>query len=550
MSNPGRDYDELIREFYDAWFRFHPDRALEAGVSGYEGLIGAVDDDDVGALESLLESLIVGLEEIDYQGLDESRRIDMEILFGACQEEHHQLLEQDWRHRDPLRFLPFRVLHQLVLTPQIELRNGLGVCLSRIPEYMRHARSQLSSFPELIPHPWVEAALLEGRHGLEYLTTLRDSALVRRICKNPAEIQSLCDAALAALVDFIHFLQEEVAHRAQGAIGCGEERFRRILHQRHSLSTDPARLTELVDGLFEACEQELEALAFDHNGERDPLAWLDELHLRSPLAQGDLLDFARDHSRSVSSFLDENGALMLPPRSRLKILEAPGDLQPGSCSPDYVAPMPGDPDLVGIIYLNLEGCSVSARLPAGLTGQCIRNGWTGRHLQNVIAAASPSAGSLVRRLNASATMEIGWPLYAEQLMFDLGFSRRPEESFVRLIERARRLQLARIDIGIHAGSMDAESALRLLDDLPAVSPRQGAIALMEVSRAPGSAVAGVLGWRMIAEARACVEEQDPEFELSGFHERLLEPGPIAAPLLIPHAFGREVWDAVSGRLQI
>ena len=550
MDAAARDFDELVREFYDVWFRFHPERALEVGVSGYEGEFGAVDDDDIGALESWLESLIVGLEEIDYGALDDDRRIDLEILFGACQEEHHQLLEQDWRHRDPLRFLPFRVLHQLVLTPQIELRNGLGVCLSRIPEYMRHARSQLSSFPELIPHPWVEAALLEGRHGLEYLTALRDSALVRRICKNPTEIQGLCDDALAALTDFLHYLEEEVEHRAQGAIGCGEARFRQILQQRHFLTTEPGRLQVLVDALFESCEEELQALALEHTGDRDPLAWLEEMHLRSPLAQGDMLEFAREHSRKVSGFLQETGALSLPPRSRLKILEAPGDLQPGSCSPDYVAPAPGDPDLVGIVYLNLEGCSVSARLPAGLTGQCIRNGWTGRHLQQVAAASSPDAGSLIRRLNRSASMGVGWPLYAEQLMHDLGFTVLPEESFVRLLERARRLQLARVDIGIHTGAMDAEQALRMLDGLPGMSPRQTAIALMEVSRRPGSAVAGVVGWRIIEEARACLEAGDGEFDLCAFHDRLLAPGPIAAPLLISRRFGAPLWEAVKERLAL
>jgi hypothetical protein len=548
MSRPARDFDELVREFYEVWFRFHPECALEAGVSGYEGRFGAVDDDDVGALESWLESLVVGLEELDYAGLDEARRVDLEILFGACQDEHHGLLEQDWRHRDPPRFLPFRVLHQLVLTPQIELRNGLGVCLSRIPDHMRHARSQVSAFPELIPHPWVEAALLEGRQGLEYLASLRDGALVRRLCRNPAEIQGLCDGAIAAVTDFLHFLKEEVEHRAQGAIGCGEPRFLQLLQQRHFVSADTGRLKALVDTLSERCDRALRDLALEHDGDPDPLAWLDRMHSRTPLAGAEMLEFAREHSRRVSAFLDERGVVSVPPRSRLKILESPEGLLPGGCTQDYVAPAPGDPDLVGIVYLNLAGCGTGARLPAGLSGQCIRNGWAGRHLQNLVAATSPGGGSLVRRLNRSASMEVGWPIYAEQMMHDLGFNPDPEAAFARLLEQARCLRLARVEIGIHTGELEPADALASLGAVPGTTPRQAAAALMQASRQPGDAVAGILGWRIVTEARDCLEAGDPDFELGDFHDRVLEPGPIPAPLVVARQFGEPLWVKVKARL--
>ena len=42
-------FDELISEFYMVWFRYHPIAAIFAGVSGYEGLLTADGDDDVGA---------------------------------------------------------------------------------------------------------------------------------------------------------------------------------------------------------------------------------------------------------------------------------------------------------------------------------------------------------------------------------------------------------------------------------------------------------------------------------------------------------------------
>ena len=143
MSEAGRALDALVREFYQVWFRFHPERAIEVGVSGYEGRLPAVDDDDVGALTGWLETAIVELEETDYEGLDGDERIDLRLLFGACHLEHRDLLEADWRHRDPVSFLPTPVIHQLMVFPQAQLRGALESCLAAVPEHLRHARAQV-----------------------------------------------------------------------------------------------------------------------------------------------------------------------------------------------------------------------------------------------------------------------------------------------------------------------------------------------------------------------------------------------------------------------
>lgn len=147
MEQVARDFDALIEEFYEVWFRFHPVEALSAGVSGYEGGLPAVDDDENGALGVWLENSIVALEELDFNALDDDRKLDLELLFRACQDEHHALLEYDWRHRDPVGFLPIRFLHRLVLNPGADLHGILGSFLERVPEYLRHARGQLATFP-------------------------------------------------------------------------------------------------------------------------------------------------------------------------------------------------------------------------------------------------------------------------------------------------------------------------------------------------------------------------------------------------------------------
>ena len=145
-------------------------------------------------------------------------------------------------------------------------------------------------------------------------------------------------------------------------------------------------------------------------------------------------------------------------------------------------------------------------------------------------------------------MEVGWPLYAEQMMHDLGFNPDPEAAFARLLEQARCLRLAQVEIGIHTGGLEPTDALASLDTVPGATPRQAAAALMQVSRLPGDAVAGILGWRIVTEARDCLEAGDPGFEPGDFHDRVLEPGPIPAPLVVARQFGEPLWEEVKARL--
>lgn len=544
MSSTARDFDALIKEFYEVWFRFHPTDALEAGVSGYEGGLPAVDDDEVGALSAWLESTIVALEELDYHSLDDARQLDMELLFSACQDELHVILERDWRHRDPAAFLPFQAIHQLVLTPQVELRGALEACLKRIPEYLRHARSQISSFPELVPGPWLEAALLEGEEGIRYLEDLRDSPLVRRVCRNPVKVQDLCDQVVGAVHGYRHFLKQEIAHRAQGVVGCGRDRFGQQLSYRHGLQSGPDRLLQLARKSYERTLAELKSLSLEQTGSEDVDSWMDSLAKRAPVDDDEMLEFARDHSRMMGQFIRDRELFEIPEHTHLKLQHNPGHFRPGICSPSYVAPAIGDPEPTGIIFISEEGSSADGRLPEGVAGQCIRNGWSGRHLQAVSAEASPLAGSLVRRLNPSATLTGGWPLYVEQLMFEQGFSSTPEHSLVRLLVQLHSALLALLDIEIHVHGLDPATALARLERLPGVSQKQAARDLMGLTRNPGNALAGLVGWRMLSELRSLLECQDPGFDLKGFHSRLLEQGAIAAPLLIQRVFGQHSWEAV------
>jgi uncharacterized protein (DUF885 family) len=540
MPQASRAFDALVQEFYAAWFRFHPQRALQAGVSGYEGRLPAVDDDDFGALGSLLESLMVGLEEIDFHRLDDDRQIDLQLLFGAAQAEHQCLLQRDWRHRDPGAFLPFRTLRELLLYPRGELRGPLAEYLAAIPEFLRHARSQLRTVPELVPRFWCEAAVAEARSGVRCLQGLRDSASAARGGRDRARVQAFAEQAAGAVHDFAGALEHEVAPLAAGDAAAGRGLYAFLLRQRFALTVDPERLRALAARTLEELEGQLDALP-GPEGEDEADGG------RSP---ADVLEELREYCHGAHRFLERSRLAEVPLQAQLRVVEAPGFLSDLADLPAYVAPPMGDPELVGTVYVDGERVAASALSRAQALGACLRFGWGGRHLQAVCAAGAAAAGTLVRRLNPCAGFVGGWPLYAEGMLLEQGYDTSARARRAMLLERRRCALLAVIDAEVHLQGLEPGRAVDRLAELPGFDRDRALAQVLAVTREPGGALATLVGWRTIETLAGLLRERDPGFSPDLFHHRLLAAGPAALPLVVRSGFGQPAWDGIMERLDL
>jgi len=547
MSKASRAFDALVQEFYEAWLRFHPARALQAGISGYEGQFPAVDEDDFGALCSLLESLIVGLEEIDFHRLDDDRQTDLQVLFGAAQAEHQCLLQRDWRHRDPGAFLPFETLRELLLYPQSGSAGALKQCLADIPPFLRHARSQILTVPELVPRFWVEAAVDEARAGLGCLGGLRESHLARRCGRSPAQIHALVEASAAAVSGYAAGLEQEVAPFAGGVVAAGQPLYAFLLRQRFFLTVDPDRLRRMAVTKAGEIAGAIAELAREVCGSDRIQDWLDRLDTDTDRAGGHT-EAAREHSQQVRRLVEEKGLADLSARSHLRLSAAPPFISPAAPLPAYVAPVMGDPDLVGTIYLPAGGTSLAARL--GVFDACLALGWAGRHLQSMRAAASAAAGTLVRRLNPCPGFLDGWPLYAEGMLLENGYEATAWARFAVLASRYRSAVKAQLDAEIHLEGLAPQAAVQRLAAAPGETPEQARLEVLRMTREPGRSMAALAGWLLIESVRDQMRAQDPGHSTARFHHLLLAQGPVALPLVIQGTFGQPVWDVALERLEL
>lgn len=163
MSDPAAAFDALVRDYYQAWFRFHPEVAVDVGVPGYAHLLTPYGEQAIGALVCLNDALRAGLEELDVSALDTDRRLDGALLAGAVRLENQRLIELESRRPDPEALLPVHAIYQLTIRTVEDFEDALQARLAAIPAHLAGARDYLLARAEHLPPLWVRSAIAAAR---------------------------------------------------------------------------------------------------------------------------------------------------------------------------------------------------------------------------------------------------------------------------------------------------------------------------------------------------------------------------------------------------
>lgn len=537
-------FDRLADRYYRSWFRFHPEAAVDAGVPGYEHLLRPFDDDDIGALIALNTKLLAALDELDQNRLDPDRAIDFQLLYGSAVIEHHDLLERDWRHRDPAGFLPLNALYQLTVRPVADPVRALRSRLARVPDCLRGARSHLSSAPQRIPPVWLENAIAEASSGAEFVRGLAQFS-VPGSTAGGAKLAGPCEKAARALEDFSRYLETDLAPRAAGEFAVGREHYVRLLRHRHFLDVEPEALRAFGHRLLGAINDELRDVTRALRGDDDVAALAAAIQADHPAADR-LLDEYRTQMGAARQFVQNHDLVTMPERESLAVVETPSFLRHRIPFAAYLDPSPADAKQQGLYYVSpavTEELLGEHNRP-GLMHTCVHEAWPGHHLQFVTANLKPTSRTLARLNNPSATLYEGWALYCEQLMHEQGFLDRPEQRFLLLRDRLWRALRIVLDVELQTQGLSiADAATRMEKALG--FPRQQAMAdLAWYSQAPTVPMGYAVGWSLINALRAHQRVAESGPALKAFHDRLLGAGSMALALVVRRQFGAHAWDAV------
>ena len=527
----------IIDRYYRTWFRFHPEVAVDVGVSGYGHLLRPYGDDEFNALKVLNEKLISSLDELDLTSLSQDQQIDLQLMRSSAVLQLETQAARDWRLTEPARFLPVHAIYQLTVHEQENNADNFRQRLSAIPAYLRGARSWLDMQPETIPHLWLESAANEAEEGAAFFRELKQHPQI-----NSYRVSEELEQAAHALEDFANYLDTSLAAKAKGDFACGRKYFDLVLQERHFLNTNADELYLFGERLFAQTEQELKQVCLELQGNDDVAVLTAKIQQNHP-AQEKILESYRQQMQAAKEFVTEHDLVSLPGKESLKVIETPVFLRHQIPFAAYYEPSPVDPGQQGYYYVT------PAKTPhdlgehnyTSIRHTCVHEAWPGHHLQFVKANSKPLSSTLPRLINASATLYEGWALYCEQLMHEQGFLDKPESRFILLKDRLWRALRIMIDVGIHTRDMSLDEAASLMQKKLGFSREQAMADLGWYSHAPGVPMSYATGWALINALREQLQTQQ-HFNLKTFHDTLLSSGSIPLSLVIVRGFGLSAWQ--------
>jgi uncharacterized protein (DUF885 family) len=543
ISSASERFRNLVERYYQAWFRFHPEAAVDVGVPGYAHLLTPYGDNDKGALVCLNDELRVGLEELDRAALTPDEQIDRDILYGAAQLENQRLLDIEPNAPDPGKLLPVYAIYQLTIRSVDDLEAALLSRLEAIPAHLAGARDHLRPHAQKIPLLWLESAITAARRGTEFLQGLPLPAPQARGAG--AHFDRALRNACEALDQYADYLQQEVTGVASGDFACHQTYFANMLHYRHFLDIEIDQLYQLGERLFAQTERELKDVCQELYGHDDVGRAAKAIKADHPSREA-LLEVYRTQMQAARQFITARDLVTLPAVERLDVVETPLFMRHQVPFAAYQDPAANDPQQHGYYYVTppQDESQLAEHNYAGLMHTCVHEAYPGHHLQFVTAHLNPRASTLPRLLQASSTLYEGWALYCEQLMHEQGFLDRPEQRFLLLADRLWRALRILIDVEIHTRNTPIEQAAELMATQLGF-PREQALAdLRWYSRSPTVPMGYATGWALINALRDRAGPQNGGGSLREFHDRLLSAGSIALPLVIRRVFGVEMWQNV------
>jgi uncharacterized protein (DUF885 family) len=488
---PLTPFEYLLRDFFDEFFLAYPVAATHAGDHRFDNRWPDLSGTGRLARAALLRRWMARFGEPDDVTLTPDERVDRRILLETLEArlfEEEALREETW---NPLWYVEligsglFALLAR-EYAPWHHRGEAFVRRLRHLPGVVEAARQNLLGMPDRPVSRLHTETALEQLDGIPEL--IREA--VRLAGKNrydedafrlPPRFEEAVPIATRALDEFRHYLEHDVLPRSRGDGRLGADLYERKL--RHVLASDlssddlqeratrdvgliRAEMARLARDLWPAWMGDAPMPGTDVSDDevvRAVLAAIGREHRRPE----ELLDYCTREVARIERFVRHNQMIGLP-REPLEVtwtptfmralggafLYAPGPLEKGQKSLFWITPPGEDWPPERVESYSREDNDRMLRL------LCIHEGVPGHYLQQ---QWSNRCTSLVRSIFGSGTFIEGWAVYITQSMMDVGYGRRDGALLLTHWKfYLRSVVNALLDVGIHAGSMTEDEAMRLM----------------------------------------------------------------------------------------
>lgn len=459
-------YNQLVDEYFDFRFQFHPTEGTADGFHQYDHKLEDFSAKTMAAEVAGLNQFKTRFEHVSTLPLTEDAIADRDLVISAI---NSRLLElndiQMWKknpdaYSSGISSSIFTLMERNFAPPEERLNAVIDREL-QAPKLFAAARENLKNPP--LVYTQVALQQLPGIIGFfqkdvpEAFSSVKDPALL-------AKFKTSNDGVIKALTDYQTFLQNDLLPVSKGDFRIGAENFRKKLLYDEMVDIPLDKLLEIGYADLRQNQQRLNEVAAKIDPSRDPREVLADLQ-KEHVAPDQLLQTFRNTLGSLRDFINQKQIITIPSTVLPMVEETPPFMRAlTTASMDTPGPYE-DKATEALFNVTLPDPSWDAKK--------VEEWMEGFHRGTVISTAVhevypghytqflwiKSAPSKVRKLIACGTNAEGWAHYTEQMMLDEGYGNNDPKLRLGQLQDAL-LRNARFIVGIemHTGKMTMEQA--------------------------------------------------------------------------------------------
>ena len=544
-----RTFHELVDAYFDDYFKANPSPATSVGFHQYDHQL---EDFSPAAHQRNRSKLLVYLKEfqaLNSRTLSQNDRDDREIMIASIQS---NLLEEDrvqmWR-KNPDAYSggvtgSIFTLVKRNFAPADERLRSVIEREKQIPRALSQAREVLRNPPKI----YTDIAIDSLPGNIDFFQTTVPEAF--KDVKNAAllaEFKRSNDGAIAALKDYLAWLQKDLLPRSKGAFAIGAENYRLKLLYDEMVDVPLPRLLKIGYAQLRKDQRAFIETARRLDPNKSPEEVLQDVERDHPSAQ-ELIPAAQKQLDGIRQFLVDKKIITVPGGAQAKVVETPpfarattfasmdtpGPYEANATEAFYNITLP-DPTwpkekqeeyLQGYNYPLLSNVSV-------------HEVWPGHYTQFLWVKNNREL-SKVRKLTAAGSNAEGWAHYSEEMVLDEGFTNNdPKYRLAQLVDALLRDCRYIVGIKMHTQGMTMEQAREFFVK---EGRQQPVVGEMETKRGTGDPtyLMYTLGKLEILKLRADYRRKmGNNFSLQEFHDRFIKAGSPAVKIVRRELMGRD-----------
>ena len=425
-------FTKLADEYIEGYLAWRPQAGTALGFHQYDGKVTDFSKTSLDRELARLQSFDRRLAELDGSHLSPQASYDLQILSGAIKREIFSFDQMQVYSQNPMTYagvIDVNIYVKRNFAPLEDRVRSITAILEQAPKIFAAARSNLA---ESLPRPQIEIALDQANGAIDFLgKDLVDALKQVQDDKLMAGFKTADDRAIEELRNYVTYLKEQKAPKANDRYSLGAERYAKLIKYGEMITLTPDQVLEI--GLKELREKQtvFAEAAKEIDPAKKPIEVFQAIQKDHPTEQSLIPDTSRD-LETIRQFLIDHHIISLPSTVRAQVTETPQYLRATSfASMDtpgpfetkateayyYVTP----PEANWTAQQKDEWLSAFNYYTTDIVS--IHEVYPGHYVQFLHLNASP-ATKLEKIFNSYAFVE-GWAHYAEQMMVDEGFGAGP-----------------------------------------------------------------------------------------------------------------------------